>query len=139
MLFDLHYEEPKPQKTAPDKIIKNSLIVFLMIGRRRHENNNSLTLKADTGNSRSLQRTVKGSCRGTANCQSNQYKNQIELLALGKEPSTKLATFADQILAIITQSTTFESNELFKLEALMQTFDKQDFTEQKGFLKAVCT
>ncbi len=22
MLFDLHYEEPKPQKTAPDKIIK---------------------------------------------------------------------------------------------------------------------
>ena len=61
-------------------------------------------------------------------------------MALGKEPATKLATFADQILAIITQSTTFESNELFKqLEALMQTFDKQDFAEQKGFLKAICT
>ena len=56
---------------------------------------------------------------------------------MGKEPSTKLATFADQILAIIAQSTTFESNELFKqLEALMQTFDKQDFTEQKGFFKS---
>lgn len=64
-------------------------------------------------------------------------KNQLELLALGKEPATKLATFADQILAIITRSTSFESNELFKqLEALMQTFDKKDFTEQKGFLKS---
>ncbi len=63
-------------------------------------------------------------------------KNQLELLALGKEPATKLATFADQILAIITRSTSFESNELFKqLEALMQTFDKKDFTEQKGFFK----
>lgn len=63
-------------------------------------------------------------------------KNQLELLALGKEPATKLATFADQILAIITRSTSFESNELFKqLEVLMQTFDKKDFTEQKGFFK----
>ncbi|XRD24644.1 hypothetical protein AABM34_21250 [Lysinibacillus fusiformis] len=41
-------------------------------------------------------------------------KNQLELMALGKEPATKLAKFADQILDIVTQSATFESNILFK-------------------------
>ncbi|MGE7796613.1 toxic anion resistance protein [Lysinibacillus fusiformis] len=67
-------------------------------------------------------------------------KNQLELMALGKEPATKLAKFADQILDIVTQSATFESNVLFKqLEALMLTFDKKDFTEQKGFFKKLFT
>ncbi|WP_342535098.1 toxic anion resistance protein [Lysinibacillus sp. FSL K6-1151] len=84
--------------------------------------------------------TVKEQLRDHAEVQQManriNIKNQLELLALGKEPATKLATFADQILAIITRSTSFESNELFKqLEALMQTFDKKDFTEQKGFFK----
>lgn len=99
--------------------------------------NNSLTLKQltlETAEAFKEQLRDHAEVRQIAN-QIN-IKNQIELLALGKEPSTKLATFADQILAIITQSTSFESNELFKqLEALMQTFDKQDFTEQKGFFK----
>lgn len=99
--------------------------------------NNSLTLKQltlETAEAFKEQLRDHAEVRQIAN-QIN-IKNQIELLALGKEPSTKLATFADRILAIITQSTTFESNELFKqLEALMQTFDKQDFTEQKGFFK----
>lgn len=99
--------------------------------------NNSLTLKQltlETAEAFKEQLRDHAEVRQIAN-QIN-IKNQIELLALGKEPSTKLATFADQILDIITQSTSFESNELFKqLEALMQTFDKQDFTEQKGFFK----
>jgi len=63
-------------------------------------------------------------------------KNQLELMALGKEPATKLAKFVDQILDIVTQSASYESSELFKqLEALMVTFDKKDFAEQKGFFK----
>ena len=63
-------------------------------------------------------------------------KNQLELMALGKEPATKLGKFADQILDIVTQSASYESSELFKqLEALMVTFDKKDFAEQKGFFK----
>lgn len=63
-------------------------------------------------------------------------KNQQDLMELGREPATKLAKFADQILDLITQSASYESNELFKqLEALMLTFDKKDFTEQKGFFK----
>ncbi|ODV54350.1 toxic anion resistance protein [Lysinibacillus fusiformis] len=67
-------------------------------------------------------------------------KNQLELMELGKEPATKLAKFADQILDIVTQSATFESNTLFKqLEAIMLTFDKKDFTEQKGFFKKLFT
>lgn len=67
-------------------------------------------------------------------------KNQLELIELGKEPATKLSKFADQVLDIVTQSTTFESNELFKqLESLMLTFDKKDFAEQKGFFKKLFT
>ncbi len=67
-------------------------------------------------------------------------KNQLELIELGKEPATKLSKFADQVLAIVTQSATFESNELFKqLESLMLTFDKKDFAEQKGFFKKLFT
>jgi len=63
-------------------------------------------------------------------------KNQQDLMELGREPATKLAKFADQILDLITQSASYESNELFKqLEALMLTFDKKDFAEQKGFFK----
>lgn len=63
-------------------------------------------------------------------------KNQLDLMALGREPATKLAKFADQILDLITQSASYESRELFKqLEALMLTFDKKDFAEQKGFFK----
>ena len=63
-------------------------------------------------------------------------KNQLDLMALGREPATKLAKFADQILDIITQSASYESRELFmQLEALMLTFDKKDFAEQKGFFK----
>ncbi|KPN95722.1 toxic anion resistance protein [Lysinibacillus sp. ZYM-1] len=63
-------------------------------------------------------------------------KNHLELMALGKEPATKLAKFADQILDIVTQSASYESSELFKqLESLMVTFDKKDFTEQKGIFK----
>lgn len=100
--------------------------------------NNSLTLKRltlETAEAFKEQLRDHAEVKQIAN--QIDIKNQLELLALGKEPATKLATFADQILAIITQSTTFESNELFKrLEALMQTFDKQDFTEQKGFLKS---
>ncbi len=99
--------------------------------------NNSLTLKQltlETAEAFKEQLRDHAEVKQIAN--QIDIKNQLELLALGKEPATKLATFADQILAIITQSTTFESNELFKqLEALMQTFDKQDFTEQKGFFK----
>ena len=63
-------------------------------------------------------------------------KNQLDLMTLGREPATKLAKFADQILDLITQSASYESRELFKqLEALMLTFDKKDFAEQKGFFK----
>ncbi|QGG53151.1 toxic anion resistance protein [Lysinibacillus pakistanensis] len=63
-------------------------------------------------------------------------KNQQDLMELGREPATKLAKFADKILDLITQSASYESNELFKqLEVLMLTFDKKDFAEQKGFFK----
>lgn len=63
-------------------------------------------------------------------------KNQQDLMELGREPAIKLAKFADQILDLITQSASYESNELFKqLEALMLTFDKKDFAEPKGFFK----
>lgn len=63
-------------------------------------------------------------------------KNQVELMALGKEPATKLAKFSDQLLDIVTRSASFESNTLFKqLETLMLSFDKKDFAEQRGFFK----
>ncbi len=49
-------------------------------------------------------------------------------MELGREPATKLAKFADKILDLITQSASYESNELFKqLEVLMLTFDKKRF------------
>ena len=63
-------------------------------------------------------------------------KNQVELMALGKEPATKLAKFSDQLLDIVTRSASFESTTLFKqLETLMLSFDKKDFAEQRGFFK----
>jgi len=126
------------KKLHPIKSLKNSLIVFSN-GRKEaaRMSNISKTLEQLTLETADA---VKEQLRDHAEVQqiANRIniKNQLELLALGKEPATKLATFADQILAIITRSTSFESNELFKqLEALMQTFDKKDFTEQKGFFK----
>lgn len=64
-------------------------------------------------------------------------KNQLELMALGKEPAMKLAQFTDRILNVMTQSKSYESSELLKqLEMLMLKFDQNDFTEQpKGFFK----
>lgn len=64
-------------------------------------------------------------------------KNQLELIELGKEPATKLSKFADQVLAILTQSATFESNELFKqLESLMLTFDKKILLNKRVSLRS---
>ncbi|WP_155593473.1 toxic anion resistance protein [Lysinibacillus cavernae] len=99
--------------------------------------NNSLTLERLT---LETAEAVKEQLRDHAEVQhiANQIniKNQLEILALGKEPATKLAKFADQILDILTQSSSYESSELFKqLEALMLSFDKKDFAEQKGFFK----
>ncbi|WP_285398017.1 toxic anion resistance protein [Lysinibacillus sp. fls2-241-R2A-57] len=63
-------------------------------------------------------------------------KNQLDLMALGKGPATKLSHFSDQILNMITQSKANESNDLLKqLEVLMSKFDKKEVIEQKGFFR----
>ena len=61
-------------------------------------------------------------------------KNQLDLLALGQAPATKLSRFSDQILTMMTKSSVNESGELLKqLEALMLKFDKKEIIEQQGF------
>ncbi|KOP79549.1 tellurite resistance protein [Lysinibacillus sp. FJAT-14745] len=63
-------------------------------------------------------------------------KNQLDLMALGKGPATKLSHFSDQILNMITQSKANESSDLLKqLEVLMSKFDKKEVIEQKGFFR----
>ncbi|MGE7675290.1 toxic anion resistance protein [Lysinibacillus sp. NPDC094403] len=63
-------------------------------------------------------------------------KNQLDLMALGKGPATKLSHFSDQILNMITQSKANESSNLLKqLEVLMSKFDKKEVIEQKGFFR----
>ncbi len=61
-------------------------------------------------------------------------KNQLDLMALGKEPSSKLSRFSDQILNMIAKSKVNESGDLLKqLEALMDKFDKKEVIEQQSF------
>lgn len=61
-------------------------------------------------------------------------KNQLDLLALGQGPATKLSRFSDQILRMMAKSTVNESGELLKqLEALMMKFDKKELIEQQSF------
>ncbi|WP_107924655.1 toxic anion resistance protein [Lysinibacillus parviboronicapiens] len=61
-------------------------------------------------------------------------KNQLDLMALGKEPSTKLSRFSDQILNMMAKSKVNESGDLLKqLEALMIKFDKKEVIEQQSF------
>ncbi|MFJ7737616.1 toxic anion resistance protein [Lysinibacillus sp. NPDC097287] len=62
-------------------------------------------------------------------------KNQMDLLAIGQGPATKLSRFSDQILSMMAKSTVNESGELLKqLEALMMKFDKKELIEQQSFL-----
>lgn len=62
-------------------------------------------------------------------------KNQMDLMALGQGPATKLSRFSDQILSMMSKSTVNESGELLKqLEALMMKFDKKELIEQQSFL-----
>lgn len=61
-------------------------------------------------------------------------KNQMDLMALGKEPATKLSRFSDQILNMMAKSPVNESGELLKqLESLMLKFDKKEIIEQQSF------
>lgn len=63
-------------------------------------------------------------------------KNQLELMAFGQEPATKLARFSDRILSMIAKSSVNESGELMKqLESLMQKFDKKELIEQQSFFE----
>ena len=61
-------------------------------------------------------------------------KNQMDLMALGQGPATKLSRFSDRILSMMAKSTVNESGELLKqLEALMMKFDKKELIEQQSF------
>ncbi|MGE7092351.1 toxic anion resistance protein [Lysinibacillus sp. NPDC048646] len=61
-------------------------------------------------------------------------KNQLDVMSLGKEPSTKLSHFSDQILNMMANSKVNESGDLLKqLEALMSKFDKKEVIEQQSF------
>ena len=61
-------------------------------------------------------------------------KNQLELMAFGQEPSTKLARSSDQILSVLAKSSVNESGDVMKqLESLMQKFDKKELIEQQSF------
>ena len=61
-------------------------------------------------------------------------KNQLELMAFGQEPSTKLARFSDRILSIIAKSSVNDSSDVMQqLESLMQKFDKKELIEQQSF------
>ncbi|KOS71574.1 tellurite resistance protein [Lysinibacillus contaminans] len=61
-------------------------------------------------------------------------KNQLDLMALGKEPAMKLSRFSDQILNMMAKSPVNESGELLKqLESLMLKFDKKEIIEQQSF------
>ena len=62
-------------------------------------------------------------------------KNQLEIMAFGQEPASKLARFSDRILSMMTNSSVNDSSELLKqLESLMQQFDKKELIEQPSFL-----
>ena len=62
-------------------------------------------------------------------------KNQLEIMAFGQEPTTKLARFSDRILSILAKSSVNDSGDVMKqLESLMQKFDKKELIEQKSFL-----
>lgn len=61
-------------------------------------------------------------------------KNQLDLMAFGQEPATKLARFSDRILSMMAKSSVNESGELLKqLEFLMKKFDKKELIEQQSF------
>lgn len=61
-------------------------------------------------------------------------KNQLDLMAFGQEPATKLARFSDRILSMMAKSSVNESGELLEqLEFLMKKFDKKELIEQQSF------
>ncbi|MFJ7734171.1 toxic anion resistance protein [Lysinibacillus sp. NPDC097231] len=63
-------------------------------------------------------------------------KNQLDLIALGKDSATKLSHFSDQILKMLAKSEINESNELLKqLEELMSKFDRKEVIEETSFIK----
>ncbi|GLC90281.1 toxic anion resistance protein [Lysinibacillus piscis] len=84
--------------------------------------------------------TVKQQLRQSAEVQQIanhlNIKNQMDVMALGKEPAIKLAQFSDRMLQMLATSKANDSSALLKqLEDLLVKFDRQESTEEKGFFK----
>lgn len=64
------------------------------------------------------------------------YKDQLQLIELGKEPAMEISQFADRILADMRVNRIEDSGALLtQLGKIMDKFDKNDFSEEKkGFL-----
>ena len=89
-------------------------------------------LTPDTADATKLQLRQSAEVQQIAN--RINIKNQLDLMAFGQEPATKLARFSDRILSMMAKSSVNESGELLEqLEFLMKKFDKKELIEQQSF------
>jgi len=62
-------------------------------------------------------------------------KNQLELLAYGKQPAVEISKFSDRILSMMRSTSVTDSGTMLtQLGKIMDRFDKNDFDEPKGGL-----